>query len=258
MSGPTLHELVRYAALALLGGLLLLASIGWRQVQSARRTPYYLLRREQMIGGWRFVAAGLALGAAGLAVLLLGVPAVERAFPPTPTVTATATITLTPTITQTPTITPTPTISPIPSDTPTPTVTPTPLLPEAITIPRLATVTPNPEAAFSPIVFSARLVYPPGEGQTVFRNPRGHLYGIFQYNNLDPGVAWTALWYQDGALICVETMLWEGPTGGYGFTDCEQETWRAGEVEVQLFVGETFKRGARFTIEIDATATPTP
>lgn len=258
MSGPTLHELVRYAALALLGGLLLLASIGWRQVQGARQMPYYLLRREKILAGWKVVAAGLGLGAAGLALLLFGVPAVETAFPPSPTVTPTPTITLTPTITHTPTISPTPSISPIPPDTPTPTVTPTPMLPEAITIPRLGTVTPNPEAAFGPIVFSTRLVYPPGAGESVFRNPRGHLYGIFQYNNLDPGVAWTALWYQGGELICVETMLWEGPTGGYGFTDCEQETWRAGEVEVQMFVGEAFKRSARFTVEIVSTATPTP
>jgi len=65
------------------------------------------------------------------------------------------------------------------------------------------------------------------------------------------GSQWSAIWYrEDGEIICYETIPWDGGTGGYGYSYCSasSEKWLAGEYEVQIFSGLTWKVSGRFTI----------
>jgi hypothetical protein len=250
----TIDGVVLLLALLAFVGLIAAGWYGWRVAQSASRMPYYLLRRERILAGWRAIAIGVVFGLAGLALLLFGRPAAYTLFPPTPSLTPTPTLTVTPTITLTPTVTLTPTITPTLEHTLTPTTSPTPSLPEEITIPRLSSVTPNPDAAFGPIRFAFELEYPPGETFEEFEDPQGTIYGIFEYNFLDPGVGWTALWYQGDEIICTESLLWEGPTGGWGFTECTPDAWRSGDYEVRMFVAETWKVTSGFSVLAGPTA----
>jgi hypothetical protein len=66
------------------------------------------------------------------------------------------------------------------------------------------------------------------------------------------------LWYRGEEVVCFESKLWDGSTGGYGFTDCTPEAWIPGEYEVRMFVGELWKVSARFTVLGAGTPTATP
>jgi hypothetical protein len=255
----TIDQSVLAIGIIFLAIFLLAALIGWGQIQSARELSYFTLRREKSAQGWRWIAAGLILGLAGLVVLLFGRKAVYTISPPTPSITPSPTITLTATITPTGTITLTPTITWTPTITATPTVTPTPMLPEEIRLLIRETVTPNPDALFSPILISERLnnsnqaILPAVE----FANPVRRLFGAFTYNNLLDGVRWTALWLRDDEVVCIETQLWDGGTGGYGYTECEVEQWLPGEYEIRVFFGEQWKVSVRFQVSGDPpTVTP--
>lgn len=253
----TIDQGLLYLTLGLLAAFCATVLLGWSQLRSATRLRYYILRREQVFSGWRLIIIGLICAVAALVVQVAGRRAAYAVFPPTPSLTPSPTVTATPTITQTPTITLTPSISPEPSITPTPPATGTPVLPpEASVFVALGTVTPNAEAAFSSIEFSDRLFYPAVNPQTSFTNPDGTLYGIFSYDHLDPGVPWTALWYRGNEMVCYESKLWDGSTGGYGFAECTLETWPPGEYEVQIFVGDTWKVTSRFTVLPADLATP--
>ncbi len=226
---------------------------GWRTAQTASQMPYYLMRRERILAGWRVIAFGLVFGLAGLAILIFGRPAAYTLFPPTPSVTQTPEPSRTPTITPTPTPTLTPTITPTLSATYTITVSPTPSFPAEI--PLLSSVTPNPDAAFGPIQFAYEVSYPPTEVLEEFEDPQGTIFGMFEYNLLDPGVDWTAIWYREVEIVCVESFPWDGATGGWGYTECTPGAWQPGEYEVRMFVGDTWKVTSRFTVVAGA---PTP
>ena len=51
--------------------------------------------------------------------------------------------------------------------------------------------------------------------------------------------------------------VWDGGTGGYGYTECLPEGgWAEGSYEVQVFIGDQWKSSARFDVLGDpATAT---
>ena len=238
---------------------LLLLTIGWRRIASARRLPYFLLRRDLSGKGWRSVALGFVLGLFGVLFLIFGTRVAFMIVPPTPSRTPTATITLTPTITLSPTISTTPTISATPTITQTSTATSTPVLPEQIVVLFRETVTPRPDAVISPILVAERIdrnnqAINPGEE---FENPLRRLFGAFTYDNLADGVRWTAIWYFGEERICVESTQWDGGTGGFGFTECEQEYWLPGEYEIQMFIGERWLVSTRFSVIGDPpTATP--
>ncbi len=261
MPDLTIDQTVQLVALVLFAGLAVFMLVGWREILGARRLTYYLLRRKRVNRGWQMVAMGFVLGVAGLAVQFFGRQAAYVIVPPTPSITPSPTITPTPTITGTPTITLTPTITGTPTITPTPTVTGTLTLPEGITVLFRETVTPRPDAVFSPIQVARRLdasnrAIDPSD---TFENPIGRLYGAFTYDNLQDGVRWTAIWLHEGEIVCLETKPWDGGTGGFGFTECEPEVWLPGEYEIQMFVGEEWKVSTRFTVVGDPVmATPSP
>jgi hypothetical protein len=254
----TIALAVLFAALLLRGGI--------RSIQSARKLTFYSLRRQRMSSGWRMLAAGVLLLLFAAWLVRSGEPIAYRYFPPSPTPSLTPTITTIPTITLSPTITLTPTITDTPSITDTPTITPTPFIPPAIEALFDSVVTPNPDAVFSPLQFST--VYDNFEcvaPATTFVNPVSSMTACFSYNNMQPGVQWTALWFRGSELVHYETLPWDGTTGGLGFSQWTPppEMWLAGEYEVQVFVGQEWKVVGRFVVSGDPptpipSLTPTP
>jgi len=239
--------------------LIMVVAIGisiWRgivSIRSARRLPFFRMRRMRMVHGWRLLITAIVL------VLLLTLmnsqlePFIYRFYPPTATITLTPTLRFTPTISLTPTITLSSTITLTPSISDTPTITPTPFVPLAVEARFESTITPNPDALFSNLIFTQGIdeEYRPLNPNTVFQNPVGHLYALFSYDRMVDGSQWTALWYRNGELVYFETHSWNGGTGGFGYTDWDpiSTEWQPGVYEVQIFIGTVWKISGRFTVE---------
>jgi hypothetical protein len=252
----TIDQAVIWIAIACFGVFSLLLILGIFQFQSARRLPYFLLRKERSTRGWRLVLIAIGLGVMGLLTLLFGRQAAYVVVPPTPSITPSPTITETPTITLTPTITNTPLATNTPTATATSTQTPTPELPDEIKVLIRESQTPLPDAVFSPMLVSRRL---DNQNQAVnpqedFGEPLRRLFAAFTYNNLQDGVRWTAVWRLGRQVVCIETQPWDGGTGGYGYTECELESWASGEYEIQIFYGEEWMVSTRFRVLGDGTA----
>ena len=254
--------------MAAIGAIASLLS-SWHAFHTAHTLPFFRMRRTRLMQGWKRLFAAAVLGLT--AVLLPHTePVVYHVYHPSPTPTLTPSVTPTPTITLTPTITPSPTITPTLSETYTPTPTVTPYIPLPISAKFTASVTPLPDAIFSPLVFTQGLdttTYKPLHPGTVFHNPVGHLYAVFSYDKMQKGVQWTAIWYYNGEIVHFETEVWDAPSGGYGFTDWNPppEAWLPGEYTVVIFVGEQWKVSGTFTVEGEPptpeptrTITPTP
>lgn len=228
--------------------------MGIRSIQSARKLTFYRLRKQRMSGGWRMLGTSVLLVLFAVWLGGYGENVAYRYFPPSPTPSLTPTITLVPTITLSPTITLTPTITNTPSITDTPTMTSTPFIPPAIEALFNGDVTPNPDAVFSPLQFST--VYENFEcvaPSTTFVNPIRSMTACFSYNNMSPGVQWTAMWYHDGELVHYETLPWDGTTGGLGYSEWAPppEEWQAGTYTVQIFVGLEWKVVGQFIVSGD-------
>jgi len=246
----TTDRIVFLVASFLLICMVVLIMVGRRSLQEARKLPYFMLRRARVVQGWRIILLGGVVGIASILTFTLGRRAAYVIYPPTPSNTPTHTQTPTSTITPIPSVTPTPSITPIPSSTATATVTPTPQLPEEIRMLIRETITPNPEALFSPILVADRL---DGFNQAInpqedFTSPEGRLFGAFSYNNLQDGVRWTAIWYFNQQVICLETQSWDGGTGGYGYTECEPDVWLPGRYDIQLFFADEWKGSTYFEV----------
>jgi hypothetical protein len=252
---------IALALMAVLFGVLTFRN-GLRTIQSARKMTFYHLRRQREAIGWRRLGLAVLLLVLAAVLPVYGLPIAYEYFPPSPTPSLTPTITLVPTITLTPTITLSPTITDTPVVSDTPTVTPTPFIPVAVLAQFQSSVTPDPNVVFSPLDFTTvGSSYPVAKPQTVFQNPVGHLYGIFTYEHMLPGVQWTALWWRNGQLVRVDSRPWNGGTGGSGYTDWnpQADEWEPGIYTVQTFVGETFIRSDRFLVEGGPpTLSPTP
>ena len=225
---------------------------GIRSISSGRRLPFFRMRRQRILRGWRLFFLAIVFIILALLLQTQAEPLIYSYFPPTVTVTLTPTITITPTISLTPTITLSPTITPTPSVSDTPTITPTPYMPLAVEARFSSTITPNPDAVFSTISFTDGLddeFRPLRPGET-FENPIGHMYALFSYDGMVTGSQWTALWYRNGELVHYETLPWDGQTGGFGYTDWNPDPseWLPGEYEVQIFIGLLWKQSGLFTV----------
>lgn len=246
--------------LAVVGGFLL-AWAGYQSIRSGSRLTFFRLRQQRVTGGWLQIFFGVGL--LGLAYFLgmYGEPVAYQYFPPSPSPSLSPTITQIPTITLTPTISLTPTITETPSITDTPTITPTPFMPLAIEALFESNVTPNPNAIFSPLTFALDIDsnFQPVRPATTFSNPLRRIYVLYSYDQMIPGVQWTALWYLDGELVYYETAPWDGTTGGYGSTFWAPEggQWLPGMYQVQIFVGMEWKAVGEFEVQGDP-PTPTP
>ncbi len=249
--------------LAGLLGLVALA-LGAFTLRRAQRIPFFRLRRERLLRGWRFIALGVVLqGLAWWALprwaARLSSP-IAAAMPPAAPVATPATATPTPR--PTPTLPPTRT--PTPAETYTPSATPTPYIPDAILARFESTATPPPGARFSPITFTQgldRATFRPLRPGEVFQNPVGHLYALYSYDGMVDGVQWTALWYREGELVHFETRPWAGGTGGWDYTDWnpEPQAWLPGRYTVYIFVATQLVTQGSFVVEGEPpTSTPTP
>lgn len=259
-------------AIVIMAALVAIFSLwrGLRALQSARKMTFYRLRRQREAGGWRLLGLGILLILFAFALPLYGEPIAYDYFPPSPTPSLTPTVTIVPSITLSPTITLTPTITDTPNVTDTATITPTPYVPLAMMALFQSSITPNPGAVFSPLLFSTKLDNSQAvDPNTVFQNPVGRMYAVFSYDQMSPGAQWTALWVRDGEIIHYETKPWDGATGGFGFTDWNPtpDQWAIGKYEVQIFVGLDWKVVGRFLVQgapptaaptLSPTSTPTP
>jgi len=248
-----IHSAIVTATIIVIIAIILSLWIGIKSIRKGRKLPFFRLRRKQMVRGWRLIFWALLLVLLLLFLNTKAEPMIYQFFPATPTASLTPTITVTPSITLTPTISLTPTITQTPSITDTPTITPTPHVPLAIEKEFESTITPNPDAIFSDLIFTNGLDedYRPLNPGTVFQNPVGHMYALFSYDNMIPGSQWTAIWYLGKKLVHYETLPWDGGSGGLGYTDWEPlpEEWFEGEYEVQIFVGLLWKISGRFIVE---------
>lgn len=255
--------------------------VAWNGIQtigSVKKIPYYRMRHDRLMHGWRMIFVAIFLVLVAFWLGKYGEPVVYMFYAPSKTPSLTPTITLTPTISMTPTITSTPSITPTPAISNTPSPTSTPFVPEELKAVFTSVVTPNPASLFSPLIFARGVDltnYQPVEPGTVFDNPIKRMVAIYSYDNMVDGVQWTALWYRDGVLINSETKPWSDGTGGYGFTDWapDPSQWLPGNYEVQIFVGLEWKAVNRFTVKgkppaprptalptatLTVTATPSP
>jgi hypothetical protein len=254
-----IHTAVQTVLVIILVAILFSIWQGIASIRKARRLPFFRMRREQMVRGWRLLLWAVGLLILGYFFYAQAEPLIYRFYPPTVTPTPTPTITLTPTISITPTISLTPTITLTPAVSNTPTVTSTPHVPLAVENDFESTITPNPDAVFSPLTFTDGLddLYRPLRPGEIFQNPIQHMYAVFSYDGMVVGSQWTALWYRNGELVHYETIPWNGGSGGLGFTDWEPDPseWQPGVYEVQIFVGTQWKISGIFTVEGEA---PTP
>ncbi|MBI3159984.1 MAG: hypothetical protein HYZ26_10340 [Chloroflexi bacterium] len=262
---PDLDILTGLKAVLILALAGMLASLwgGVRTLQTARTLPYFRMRRNRLLTGWRLVGLSFVLGLTALVVQVMGEPVAYDLFTLSATPSQTPTLTLVPSITLSPTLTLSPTITETPAETHTPTATPTAYIPLAVEAQFTSLVTPNPDSVFSPLTFAQGLdaLYRPIREATEFANPVGKLYALFSYDRMQDGVQWTALWYREGVLIYYETKPWDGGTGGLGYSDWapEPEEWLPGRYQVQVFVGMEIKTQGEFVVLGEpSTRTPTP
>jgi len=197
----------------------------------------YVHKRQQITKqGLRIIACAIAIGMMSLICGRFGEALIYQVYEPsstitiTPSITPSLTSTLTPTITLTPTLTRTPSITPIPS------------LPGEIIAEFSSDLEPDENIIFSQLKFSDAVdeYYQPIVEQVTFEVPVEKVYASFTYNNMLPGLQWSAVWLNpDGELICYETESWGNYTGGYGYSECEYDslTWIEGEYQVQIFLG---------------------
>lgn len=247
-----IHTGIQAALVILVFVIILLVWSGVKAIRSAHGLPFFRMRRERMVRGWRMLFFAVIFIIIVVMLNTQAEPLIYSYFPATVTFTITPTITQTPTISLTPTITLSPTITKTPSVTDTPTITPTPFIPLVIEARFDSSVTPNPNATFSTLTFTDGLdaLYRPLRPGTEFENPISHMYAIFSYDSMLQGSQWTALWYREDELVHFETIPWDGETGGLGYTDWAPppEEWLPGLYRVILFVGLQWKTSGEFIV----------
>jgi hypothetical protein len=267
MQFATTETYVAWITWLLLFGFGLAATAGVLNLSASRRARYFHLRRESLLRGWQLLMSSVFMLAGAGFAFGFGAPAIRLVVPATLTPSATlppsatvppATFTASATASLTPTGTPTPGPTPTPTATDTPTVSPTPRLPsDHITPIPEATVTPPAAAVAGDVRFSLRDNCNVPAGIDYFDQVPRLIYAHFFYNNWLPGAQWSGVWLRAGDVIYVETHLWDGSTGGCGYTDFDngKNWWAEGEYEVQIFLGERWLASGRFEV---GRSSPTP
>jgi type VI secretion system secreted protein VgrG len=261
-----IHGFIRTATFVLIFFGLYALWQGRGSIRASGDLPYFRLRQQRLMQGWRTVFWALLLFGASAWVGFFGERAATSVFP----VTATPSLTFTPSLTPSPSLTAT--ITPTPSETATlqftytPSPSAVPQLPADIQAQFTSVVTPNPDSVFSPFTFARGInlrTYRAIQPGTVFDNPVNGIYAIFSYDKMLANVQWTALWYRGADLVHYETKPWDGGTGGLGFTEWipDAEEWLPGIYQVQIFVGSDPKVVGEFEVQgaaVTSTVTPTP
>ena len=253
------------SGLAALAGLLTLGG--------ARRMRYFQVRRQAVMRGWGRLGTSVILLVVALLVMAFGNPMMRLALPDAPTgvpgptprpaliaPTTTASATLAASATNSDTPGPSPTAS----ATGTPTISPTPALPQSFITPILtATVTPPVQASAVNIRFSLHNDCTVPVSTQFFDQLPKQIYAHFFYDSWLPGVQWSGVWLRNGVVVYTETHLWDGSTGGCGYSndDNGKNWWTAGAYEVQIFVGDRWLASSRFDVvraSPSPTVSPTP
>jgi hypothetical protein len=233
------------AALAILAGVLL--------IRRAPNQPFFLVRQQTAAAGWRLILIAVGILVLAALVYAFGPPAIFQVVSPTPTITRTPTITFTPSITLTPTRTLRPTVTFTPSDTPTSTPSPTPYVPNNILQSFTSNVLPDPKAHIGPLSFGR--TEPPDFlplAPPVFTSKETRkVVAIFQYENINYGVQFTAIWYRDDVPVYWEDSYpWMGPASGIGTVvwNSAPNYFLFGSYEVRIFIGAEWKSTGRFDV----------
>jgi hypothetical protein len=241
----TIVQIIQALIFVLVGGLIIALYLGWREIQLANRIPFYQLRRQRIARGWRLLFFGILLVVMALILQIVNRGAVAM-LPiealPSPSMTASdAESPSTPAIAAT---------DGGATATHEPTSTPSgpPALPEVIREQLDEFITPDPRAAVGLLHVAKEVVYPAYPDDEVLESVEGVLYGLFNYDHLDEGVLWTAVWMKDWEIICLESNAWEGEYGGWGYTECEMAQWPAGSYLIHIFLGEDWKVTTQFTV----------
>jgi type VI secretion system secreted protein VgrG len=227
---------------------------------------YSRLRQRQSVLAWRNIWLSIIILLFSAWIFIAGEQTIYRFVPVTPTSSPTTIPSLTPTLTLSPTIMLTPSETPTLEFTYTPSPSAIPLLPNSISSLFESVVTPSEFTSFSALTFSRGLDLDTYnlEGVNInFENPVNQIFATFSYNQMQPGVQWTAIWYRQGELVYFETLIWDGGTGGLGFTEwsADAEEWTPGIYQVQIFVGEQVAVVQDFFIlgePLASTPTPSP
>lgn len=257
------------------GGVLLilaviLAALCIPQFRKARRAPYYVLRRNALRRGTRFILAAAALLAAGIILMIASPRLAVVVTIPTPFPTPTLTCTPAPTSTPRPTSTPTPVPPRGPTATPPPIPTSTPaVLPPDTALTPLPSAVPAPQDARITLIALAldrdANGWPVNPGNE-FPSGDHRVYLFFSWENMRNNIVTTFAWYKDGEFIdfCSDTWLWgttEGRNWGErGWTSyyCRLPGgWQAGRYEIRVFIETRLQGIAQFVITAQPTEQPT-
>lgn len=258
---------VRWILIALGIGMVISLLAGVATGREAQRLPFYALRRRAILRGGRYFLVAAAFGLMAIIAWVVGPQALHVGVAEIAVPTATGTPSRTPTVTLSPTAsrtyTPSATLGPptltfTPSKTPT--ETGTPRLPQFILTPiPSGTVTPPANAVAGPLSITPIFDYPAQRASEYFDPTGKTLYAVFEYNNFARGMQWSAVWYRDAAPIFIETLPWDGETGGWGYSELNFDPWPLGTYEVRIFAGERWLRSTTFYIvEELPTNTPQP
>jgi hypothetical protein len=268
MFSTSTETYVAWVTWLLLLGSGLTGLAGLLTLGGARRMRYFQVRREAVLRGWGRLLTSIVLLLAGLLVMGFGAPMMRLALPATPTRVPSATppaslvaptVPASPTLAETATTTDTPGPSPTSSNTPTPTLSPTPALPGAFITPILtATVTPPSQATAVNVRFSLKNDCTVPDSQAYFDQLPKQIFAHFYYDSWLPGNQWSGVWLRDGVVIYTETHLWDGSTGGCGFSNFDngKAWWTEGTYQVQIFVGNRWLVSNSFQV-LRSSPTPT-
>jgi hypothetical protein len=233
-----------------------------RQLQLARRAPYYILREEARRSAGRWAIAS-ALSIALTAALVLYASQAPAASVNEPTPTATPPVpTLGPSPTRAPTFTPTPspTSQASPTPPPTPTATLSPDLPDVLLTPIPGAVTPSAAARLEFLTLASRLDADSNPLDPGLQFPAGasRVYVFFRAAGVNNGATWGVFCFRDGEIFDQFVGLWEdGPARQTARAFCAHDG-NPGAFRLRAYLGVTLAFEVQYTLNGDLSAPTQP